>query len=89
MGMRKPVVATPKGAEGIDCTNGKDIVIAEPEGFADAVRDLASEPGRALGIANAGFDLVKEHYDWDVAVKPVWRRIIDVVQGSSNSGAAE
>jgi len=76
MAARRLVIATPKGAEGLACEHGKDIVIAEPDAFCDSIVELASDPDRARALAEMGYKLVSERYDWDVAAKPVWRDVL-------------
>ncbi len=62
-----PVVSTTLGAEGLNVTHGKDILIADsPEAMADAVVAMqADSPQRQEIIANAR-RLVQTTYDWNV-----------------------
>ncbi len=62
-----PVVSTTLGAEGLDITHGKDILIADtPEAMADAVVAMqADSPQRQEMVANAR-RLVQAKYDWNV-----------------------
>jgi len=64
MALGTPVVATSKGAEGLEVTPGRDLLIADdPAGFAEAVvRVLASAELRA-SLSAAG-RRVAERYDW-------------------------
>jgi len=65
MAARVPVVATGLGAEGIDVTSGKDILLADTaEEFADAVERVLSSPELASAISGAARKLVEESYDW-------------------------
>ncbi len=60
-----PVVSTALGAEGIDVTDGKDILIAEtPDDFVAAITRLASSPELAQVLSDGGRALVAGHYDW-------------------------
>jgi glycosyltransferase involved in cell wall biosynthesis len=60
-----PVISTALGAEGIDVTDGKDILLAEsPDDFVAAITRLASWPDLAQLLRNGGRALVASHYDW-------------------------
>jgi len=60
-----PVVATSKGAEGLDVTPGHDILIADDPGqFADAVLGLLDDPMLRQKLALSGRRLVESLYDW-------------------------
>jgi glycosyltransferase involved in cell wall biosynthesis len=74
MACGKPVVSTPKGAEGIECINGKDIVLAEPGGFAEAILALDSNPDKAAAMGRSARRCVESSYDWDTCIKPIWRK---------------
>lgn len=65
LAMGKSIVSHPIGAEGIDVTDGKDIIIAEePEAFAKAVVDLVNDDARRRQLcANARHTAV-EKYSW-------------------------
>lgn len=63
MAMGKAVISTPIGAEGIDYTDGKDIVIAETaSAFAEAIIALHDDPQRAAAIGQHARALVERHY---------------------------
>jgi len=66
MALGTPVVSTSKGAEGLDVTSGKDILIAdEPEAFANAVlRLLDDDAGLRARLSENGRRLVQETYGW-------------------------
>lgn len=65
MSRGKAIVSTPKGAEGISCTNGRDIVLAaEPERFSDSVIELLRNPPRRRQLGDAATGLVRDHYSW-------------------------
>lgn len=79
----RPVVATPKGAEGLNCQSGHDLILAEPEAFADAVWDLAQHPERARALGSQGRRLVEDRFDWSRAIQPRWRTMTDPFFGSA------
>jgi glycosyltransferase involved in cell wall biosynthesis len=59
-----PVVSTPVGCEGLRVADGKHLVVAGHDGFADAVTVLLGDPARARCLAEQGRDLVRQQYDW-------------------------
>jgi len=66
MALGTPVVATTKGAEGLEVTPGEHLLIAdEPEDFAVAVLRLLSDEGLRARLAENGRRLVREKYDWE------------------------
>ena len=65
MAMQKPVISTSIGSEGLDITDGENIIIADdPQEFARKIvllfQDLTL--GKRMGIA--GRHLVESHYQW-------------------------
>jgi glycosyltransferase involved in cell wall biosynthesis len=66
MALGTPVVATSKGAEGLDVTAGEDILIAdEPSTFADAVLQLLEDQALRARLTANGRRLVEERYSWE------------------------
>jgi glycosyltransferase involved in cell wall biosynthesis len=60
-----PVVATAKGAEGLNIQNGENIVLAENvASFAEQLAFLLVERIAAERIGRAGQQLVRRYYDW-------------------------
>jgi polysaccharide biosynthesis protein PslH len=58
-----PVVSTSKGAEGLDVTNGKNILIADtPSEFANAVLNVLQNPELRETLSREGHRLVAEKY---------------------------
>ena len=69
-----PVISTTLGAEGLEVTPGKDIVIADsPQAMADAVVSLQAGSQQWREIAANGRRLVKARYDWSVVGAILWR----------------
>ena len=65
MAMGKAVVSTTVGAEGIDCTHGENILLAdEPRQMADCVVDLLLNPGQAAAVGDAARQ-VAAAYSWE------------------------
>jgi glycosyltransferase involved in cell wall biosynthesis len=68
MAMRKPIVSTALGAEGIDAVPGRDILIADgPREFADSVVRLLEDPGLAERLGQSGRKLAVDRYAWSSA----------------------
>jgi polysaccharide biosynthesis protein PslH len=64
MSLGKAVITTSVGAEGIMCTQGKDILIADtPKQFYDAVAHLTEDPSRIFALGKAASELVRDHYN--------------------------
>lgn len=62
-----PVVSTRKGAEGINCTDRQDILLADDaEQFATAVVALLKQPLRRQTFGSRGRAFVLKNYDWNV-----------------------
>ncbi|KAA9036396.1 glycosyltransferase [Ginsengibacter hankyongi] len=62
-----PVVSTSQGAEGIDYTNGFDIIIADEEQlFAEQIIHLLKDNEQRLMIQKNARALVERKYDWNI-----------------------
>lgn len=65
---KRPVISTPKGAEGIKVTNGKQIILTDVENFPkEILRLIKSEKDRKELTKNA-FEFVQK-YDWSSICK--------------------
>lgn len=70
-----PVVSTTIGAEGIQYSDGDDLLIADdPSSFAAAVTGLWQSPIIAHQLAEAGRQILEAHYDWRV-IYPAWDEV--------------
>lgn len=66
MAARLPLVTTPVGAEGLDATEGKDIIIRNtPEEIAEATLKILNDPKLAERIAASAGELVEKKFGWD------------------------
>jgi polysaccharide biosynthesis protein PslH len=82
MALRTPVVATSKGAEGIDAEPGRHLLIADtPAAFAAAVVQLLQDPALRRTLADNAYELVNERYDW-TAVTP---RLLNLVHSLTDA----
>ncbi len=77
LAMKKPVVTTNAGCEGIDVVDGESALIADrPEDFADAVVRLLHDASLRKKISRNGNELAAMRYDWSV----IGRQIDSIVQ---------
>ena len=75
-----PVVSTAIGAEGIDYTDGENIVIADSAAdIAAAIVDLLNDRQRCARIGAAGRRLVERQYTWDASADIVRNEIVRVL----------
>lgn len=78
LGTGMPVVATPKGAAGVDVTPGSDILVAEDvPAFVDAVAGLIEDPRRAAELGAAARRSFEERLSWERASYPPLRELIE------------
>jgi sugar transferase (PEP-CTERM/EpsH1 system associated) len=69
-----PVISTSMGAEGIDCTEGKDILIADsPEAFLSKIENLFTNKLLYASIKKNALELVHTHYTWDAELETLAR----------------
>jgi len=67
MALGTPVVATSRGAAGLDLTPGHDILIADqPEAFAQAVVRVLKDPTLRQSLSQNGRATVEVKYDWRI-----------------------
>jgi len=71
------VVSTSVGAEGLVCSPGENILLADdPETFAAACLDLLASRERRLSLACAGRRLVETRFDW-TAVASTFQNVLE------------
>jgi glycosyltransferase involved in cell wall biosynthesis len=81
MALGTAVVATSKGAEGLEVTHRRDILIAEePADFAAQVVRLLRDPGLGAALAANARQLVERRYDWS----PIGQRFVTLVEGAAS-----
>ncbi len=77
-----PVVSTSVGAEGIEVTAGRDIVLADtPEEFSRATLGLMDDAARRASLATNARALVMAKYSWDALARKleaVWEAAAEV-----------
>ena len=63
--MAKPVVSTPQGAEGLEVTDGRELLLAStPEAFGDQLIRVLEDAALARRLAEQARRLVEEKYGW-------------------------
>ncbi len=68
LSLHTPVVATSKGAEGLDLISGQDFLTGDSPGeFAEQVIKLIQDKDIRNGLSEAGYVSGKERYDWRFA----------------------
>jgi glycosyltransferase involved in cell wall biosynthesis len=66
MAIGTPVIATRKGAEGLDIRDGHNILIADSsQEFASAIVRLLGDPQLREGLSRGGRELVQRRYSWE------------------------
>ena len=79
MALGTPVVATTKGAEGLDVTSGKELLIADtPEEYAMAVIQLCQDGALRQQLIENAYLTVRNKYDWSAAM-PHFLRLVEQV----------
>ncbi len=79
-----PVVSTGLGAEGIACTGGENILVAEsPAPLAEAVLALLADDGLCSRLAAAARRLVEERYDWEASAQALLAGYAELLAGAS------
>ena len=72
LGAGKPMVATPKAAEGVDLVPGTEAELVPLEAFAETILRLAAEPARAAAMGAAGREKMRRAYTWE-SIRARWR----------------
>jgi glycosyltransferase involved in cell wall biosynthesis len=85
MALRTPVVSTSKGAEGLDAQPGEQLLVADrPRDFADAVLRLLQDDDLHRRIAEGGFTLVSQKFNWDAVLPEFLRLVEDTVHAGNH-----
>jgi sugar transferase (PEP-CTERM/EpsH1 system associated) len=78
--MGKTVISTPVGAEGLDISDGKNILIAEtPENFAEKILLPINDKHLNTQLGLAGRKLVEEQYGWDILAGKLDRFLLQLI----------
>jgi len=68
---RKATVSTLKGAEGLEMSNGVNIIIAGRDHFDDEIVKLLQSPDKRRKIADGAFNFVSRNYTWGKTTEPL------------------
>ena len=67
MALGKPVITTTKGAEGIECTSGHDIIIEDDfKAYPEVIRDLLEDEVLRRELGDHARKLIRTRYDWRI-----------------------
>jgi len=70
----RPVVSTPKGAEGLELAEGEGLtVVTSAEAFAQSLLELSTDPAACAAMAQRGRTAVERRYDWSVVAENMLR----------------
>jgi glycosyltransferase involved in cell wall biosynthesis len=76
-----PVVSTSVGAAGIECTDGRDLLLADDaDAFAGACARLLGDAALRARVTDSAYRLASRHYDWQT----IGRRIGDLATAVVN-----
>jgi glycosyltransferase involved in cell wall biosynthesis len=73
-----PVVTTEAGAEGLVATAGRDVVVADRAGFADAIAEVLGDEERRATLAAGGRQAMLDHH----APESAARRRVEVLEAA-------
>jgi glycosyltransferase involved in cell wall biosynthesis len=86
LSMRAPVVATLVSVEGLDLTDGREVLIGrDPRDFGAKVSELVEDPDRAQRLAEAGRRHVTQRYSWEASVRLLHEALDRVMARASRS----
>jgi len=89
MALGTPVVATRKGAEGLDAEPGRHLLIADdPDEFAAATAHLLAEPELRSYLADNARKLLESRYDWPQIAPRFLDLVDDVIAGDLRAASA-
>lgn len=83
----RPVVSTTIGAEGLECENGREVLIADtPAAFAEATSRVLSDPALATALARNAYETYRRLYHQE-AVAERLLSVVDPERADAASGA--
>lgn len=88
MSMRRAVVSTPIGAEGLPVTNDVHVRLREtPHKFANAIVELLKNESLRNEIAGTGCSMVRGNFGWDGVARNFSEMCLATIKRSSNRAA--
>lgn len=89
MAMKKPIVTTSIGCEGIDGVHGKSLLIHDhPAQFAEGVVTLLQDGKKRGQLVEAGYELVRAQYEWTVIGEQVQNHYLQLIRQNVRKAAA-
>ena len=90
LSMKKPVVTTSIGCEGLDILDGESALVAdEPEAFASRVIELLQNGGLRRKLMRGGYELVREKYDWRIVHQRLDQAYCEVLRSARVPAVAD
>lgn len=90
MALRRPVVATPLGLDGLDCKPGVHALAAEtPRDFATSIAHLLENPLRRQEIADAARGHVEENFSWTLTAFRYNQLFAELINQAARGAGAE
>jgi len=90
LSMKKPVVTTSIGCEGLDVVDGESALVAdEPEAFACRVIELLHSDRLRRKLMRTGSELVREKYDWRIVHKRLDEAYCEVLRSARIPAGAD
>jgi polysaccharide biosynthesis protein PslH len=81
MAMGKPVISTSKGAEGIEYTDGVNVIIEDTiENYPEIIRELLDDEKKRVALGREARKLIEEKYDWDLYQKSLEKIYANVME---------
>lgn len=81
MAMKKPVISTSKGAEGIDYTKNENIIIEDDiTKFGSIIYELLQDEKRMNQVGKKARKLIKSKYDWQIyekSLNDIYNEVLD------------
>ncbi len=85
LSMKKAVVTTTIGCEGINVENNKHLLIRDnPEEFAKAVLEVLKNDKLRISLGENGRKLIEEQYDWKIVFRDLGE-VLSVIPGTRTS----
>jgi glycosyltransferase involved in cell wall biosynthesis len=81
-----PVVSTPVGCEGIAARDGRELLVAEIEDFADRLAHLLADESGGASLAARARTLARERYDWTAIGASAAATLLALVDANRRSG---
>lgn len=86
LAMKKAVISTSVGCEGIDIEPGKDLIVSDDSrDFANKVIMLSKDRGLRRKLGENGRSLILQKYDWKAIVEKLESIYVDIIEEKSLS----